>query len=80
MADWIALAAVCPSPQIEASRITWAISSIRAFQAFFWASICLRPPVGKVFPLAEATAAHRLLEENTLHKSGSLAGKILLTP
>ena len=38
----------------------------------------LHPPVGKVFPLAEAAAAHRLLEENTLHGAGTLVGKVLL--
>ena len=40
----------------------------------------LNPPIGKTFPLAEAAAAHRLLEENTLQKAGSLTGKIVLTP
>jgi NADPH2:quinone reductase len=40
----------------------------------------LKPIVGKTFKLSEAAAAHKLQEENTLHKSGSLSGKILLTP
>ena len=40
----------------------------------------LRPPVGKVFPLAEAAQAHRFLEENTLHGAGTLVGKVLVTP
>ena len=40
----------------------------------------LKPPVGKVFPLAEAAAAHRFLEENTLHGAGTLVGKVLLVP
>jgi NADPH2:quinone reductase len=40
----------------------------------------LKPPVGKVFPLAEAAAAHRFLEENTLHGAGTLVGKVLLAP
>ena len=40
----------------------------------------LHPQVGKVFPLSEASAAHRLQEENTLHKAGTLAGKIVVTP
>jgi NADPH2:quinone reductase len=35
--------------------------------------------IGKVFPLREAAAAHRLLEENTLGKAGTLTGKIVLT-
>jgi NADPH2:quinone reductase len=40
----------------------------------------LRPPVGRTFPLAEAAAAHRLLEENTLHGAGTLSGKVVVTP
>jgi NADPH2:quinone reductase len=36
--------------------------------------------IGRTFPLSEAAAAHRLLEENTLNKAGSLSGKIVLTP
>jgi len=37
------------------------------------------PQIGKTLPLSEAAAAHRLQEENTLHKKGSLTGKIVLT-
>lgn len=40
----------------------------------------LHTPIGKTYPLAEAAAAHRFLEENTLHKAGSLIGKVVLTP
>jgi NADPH2:quinone reductase len=40
----------------------------------------LRPQIGKVFPLSEAAAAHRLLEDNTLHGAGTLAGKVVLVP
>jgi len=40
----------------------------------------LKPPVGKIFPLAEAAAAHRFLEENTLHGAGTLVGKVLTVP
>jgi NADPH2:quinone reductase len=40
----------------------------------------LKSQIAKVFPLSEAAAAHRLQEENTLHKAGTLAGKIVLTP
>jgi NADPH2:quinone reductase len=40
----------------------------------------LQPPIGKVFPLSEAAAAHRLLEENTLGGAGSLVGKVILQP
>jgi NADPH2:quinone reductase len=39
----------------------------------------LRPLVGKTFPLAEAAAAHRLQEDNTLNKAGTLTGKIVVT-
>jgi NADPH2:quinone reductase len=35
--------------------------------------------IGKVFPLSEAAAAHRNLEENTLHGAGTLTGKVVLT-
>jgi NADPH2:quinone reductase len=38
------------------------------------------PPIGRRFPLAEAAAAHRLQEENTLLKQGTLSGKIVLVP
>jgi NADPH2:quinone reductase len=40
----------------------------------------LEAVIGKTFPLQDAAAAHRLQEENTLHKAGSLAGKIVLVP
>jgi NADPH2:quinone reductase len=40
----------------------------------------LHPPIGKVFPLVEAAAAHRFLEENTLHGAGTLVGKVVLVP
>lgn len=36
--------------------------------------------IGRTLPLAEAAAAHRLQEENTLGKAGTLSGKIVLTP
>jgi NADPH2:quinone reductase len=39
----------------------------------------LKPPIGRTFPLSEAAAAHRLLEENTLGKAGTLTGKVVLT-
>jgi len=39
----------------------------------------LNIPIGRTFPLARAAEAHRLLEENTLHKSGTLIGKVVLT-
>jgi NADPH2:quinone reductase len=39
----------------------------------------LRPPIGRTLPLSEAAAAHRLLEENTLGKAGTLVGKVVLT-
>lgn len=40
----------------------------------------LKVLVGRVFPLAETAAAHRLQEENTLQKAGTLSGKILVRP
>ncbi|MDA1049182.1 MAG: NADPH:quinone reductase [Planctomycetota bacterium] len=40
----------------------------------------LKAQIGKTLPLAEAAAAHRLQEENTLQKSGTLAGKIVMKP
>jgi NADPH2:quinone reductase len=39
----------------------------------------LNTPIGKTFPLEKAATAHRYLEENTLHKGGTLIGKIVLT-
>lgn len=36
--------------------------------------------ISQVLPLAEAAAAHRLQEQNTLEHAGSLAGKIVLKP
>ena len=38
----------------------------------------LRANIDRVLPLAEAAAAHRLQEENTIHGAGTLAGKIIL--
>lgn len=38
----------------------------------------LQPQIGVTLPLSEAAAAHRLQEENTLGKQGTLAGKIVL--
>jgi NADPH2:quinone reductase len=40
----------------------------------------LKANISRVMPLSEAAAAHKLQEENTLHKAGTLAGKILLKP
>ena len=40
----------------------------------------LRVHVGKRFPFAEAAAAHRLLEESSLQKAGTLTGKLVLHP
>lgn len=39
----------------------------------------LRPQIGQVLPLSQAAQAHRLQEENTLHATGTLSGKIVLT-
>ena len=40
----------------------------------------LRAKIGRVMPLSETAAAHRLQEENTLQMAGTLAGKIVLEP
>ena len=40
----------------------------------------LHGQIGRTFRLAEAAAAHRLQEENTLQKAGTLTGKIVLVP
>ena len=40
----------------------------------------LRVPIGRTFKLAEAAGAHRLQEDNTLQKAGTLMGKIVLVP
>ena len=40
----------------------------------------LKSLIGKTYKLEETAAAHKYQEENTLHKSGSLTGKIVLTP
>lgn len=40
----------------------------------------LQALIGRKFPLSEAAAAHRFLEENTLHKAGTLTGKVLVVP
>lgn len=39
-----------------------------------------RPIIGRTFPLSEAGAAHRLQEENTLARQGTLTGKIVVRP
>jgi NADPH:quinone reductase len=39
-----------------------------------------QPLIGARFPLSEAAQAHQLQEENTLHKSGTLTGKIVVLP
>jgi NADPH:quinone reductase len=36
--------------------------------------------IGKTFKIAEAAAAHRFLEENTVQKAGTLTGKVVLHP
>lgn len=40
----------------------------------------LKPKISRVMPLSEAAEAHRLQEDNTLRKAGTLAGKIVLKP
>jgi NADPH2:quinone reductase len=40
----------------------------------------LQPRIDRVLPLAQAAEAHRLQEDNTLRKAGSIAGKLVLKP
>jgi NADPH2:quinone reductase len=40
----------------------------------------LKPNIARELPLSETAAAHRLQEDNTVRKAGTLAGKIVLTP
>ncbi|HEY1785466.1 MAG TPA: NADPH:quinone reductase, partial [Pirellulales bacterium] len=40
----------------------------------------VKPNIGARMTLAETAAAHRLQESNTIHKAGTLRGKIVLTP
>ncbi len=40
----------------------------------------LHPSIDRVLPLSETVAAHRLQEQNTIGRAGTLAGKIVLTP
>lgn len=40
----------------------------------------LRPNISQTLPLSQSAAAHKLQEESTLQKTGSLAGKIVLKP
>lgn len=40
----------------------------------------LLPRIDRIMPLAETAAAHRLQEESTIRKTGTLAGKIVLKP
>jgi NADPH2:quinone reductase len=40
----------------------------------------IKPRIDRVLPLEQAAEAHRLQEESTIHKSGTLAGKIVIKP
>jgi NADPH2:quinone reductase len=40
----------------------------------------LKANISHRFKLSQASEAHRLQEENTLKRAGTLAGKIVLTP
>ena len=40
----------------------------------------LKPRIDRVLPLSETAAAHRLQEQNTIGKAGTLTGKIVLKP
>jgi NADPH2:quinone reductase len=40
----------------------------------------IKPCIDRVVPLSQTALAHKLQEENTIHKSGTLAGKIVIHP
>jgi NADPH2:quinone reductase len=40
----------------------------------------IQPRIDRIMPLDQAAAAHRLQEENTVGKAGTLAGKIVIKP
>jgi NADPH2:quinone reductase len=40
----------------------------------------IKAPIDRLMPLSETSAAHKLQEENTVGKQGTLAGKIVLRP
>ena len=40
----------------------------------------LKPRIDRVLPLSQAVEAHRLQEESTIQKKGTLSGKIVLKP
>jgi NADPH2:quinone reductase len=40
----------------------------------------LQAVIGKTFPLAQTAAAHHFLEDNSLHKAGTLTGKVVIIP
>ena len=40
----------------------------------------LKANISRILPLSQSAAAHKLQEENTLQKSGTLSGKIVLKP
>jgi NADPH2:quinone reductase len=40
----------------------------------------LKAKIDRVMPLSQTATAHRLQEENTIGKAGTLAGKIVLKP
>ena len=40
----------------------------------------LKPKIDRVLPLSETAAAHRVQEESTVGKKGTVSGKIVLKP
>jgi len=40
----------------------------------------IKPHIDRIMPLDQAAEAHRLQEESTIHKSGTLTGKIVIKP
>lgn len=47
---------------------------------YWYALNWLQPQIGRSFRLSETVLAHRLQEENTLQKAGTLTGKIVVIP
>ena len=40
----------------------------------------LKPKIDRILPLSQTAEAHRLQEQSTIHKSGAVAGKLVLKP
>ena len=40
----------------------------------------IKPKIDRILPLSQAAEAHKLQEQSTIHKTGALAGKLVLKP